>query len=776
MALGAHPKGSTMFDGKKGAFKVLEVNEGESISGDIGLVLGKSTIYNKSTTPPLHRRRQTATQRNTGIDITKASSTHVDGIKSRIKYKLAQHEAKPHKVRIYPGETKKHNNKILQKERPLNEAVHLSKRELQSGIDIGDSQTEGKKMNLFSKHEKASQSHKPSHSSIGPNTNTYNKQKKMKKEEPEIMDLVSDDSIDGSESDNEMEPLRSNNELPTVIRGALVSRGLPASNHFPETKDTSSLVSFIQVQKVYLGKKCYSSDSLPLSVKISKRGLEMVISAESASVRKDVDASQVLVPSSEISCVFVEKDCNSHEISEGPLRIVFDPNSSISNNDSLIREIPIGHGKTLSFSKNTKQNPAQYLILVFDGVDAKARYISVHLQLQKYMQNVKNKDLSTNQLFMENTTNAQQNKWITEANEELARHVRSTRRSKRRRQSNSLAIGEQEGDGNTFIMYPMNEGAKDKITITNGDMRRLTPPEYLNDSLIDFKIKHMLHEKFHEKMAKVHCFPSYFYKRLTSCSSIEHGFQNVATWTKNVDIFNCEMLIVPINQHAHWSVLFILKPHLIFRNQKDPNLPNKMSADSCSNTINAGSGGREDDNGSDDTDRDNGDGTHIDCDETACIVCLDSLAMHNTKSLMKNMKKYLLEEYISKKCDGDACKTSEKYKFSKNTIESMNSVAMKDIPTQDNNYDCGMYLIKYVETMLYRWPLPSQAAVNNKFRDVFDGDHFSPTHITEERNSFYKLLTCLKPIYDMEQAARQHKEAEDKRSKKQKQKADVCCD
>ena len=33
---------------------------------------------------------------------------------------------------------------------------------------------------------------------------------------------------------------------------------------------------------------------------------------------------------------------------------------------------------------------------------------------------------------------------------------------------------------------------KDKITITNGDMRRLTPPEYLNDNLIDFKIKHML--------------------------------------------------------------------------------------------------------------------------------------------------------------------------------------------------------------------------------------------------------------------------------------------
>jgi hypothetical protein len=577
------------------------------------------------------------------------------------------------------------------------------------------------------------------------------KKTKSTKQEPEIMDLVSDDSVDESESECEPDPLRSNSELPTVHRGTLISKELPVSSHDTEVRDTSSHVNFVQVQKVYLGKRCYSSESLPIAVKITKHGLEMVISAKSASMMKNNDTFQILITTSEMNCVFLDKHGDFKETSSERQYIVFDPKNTISNNDSLSKEIPIGQGKTLSLGKNTKQNPAQYIVLVFDHLDALARYQLVCLQLEKYMSNLKQKTLTANQLFVEKTTIDQQNLWISEANGELARHMRTTRRSKRRRESNSLAIGDHVDDNNTFIVYPIHEDVKDKITITNGDMRRLTPPEYLNDNLIDFKIKHMLHEQFREKLTKVHCFPSYFYERLCNCSTIEEGYKNVATWTKNVDIFNCEMLIVPINQHAHWSVLFILKPHLIFQNHKDEK-----------KSISKFDGGVFNDNTSHGGDN----------DESACIVCLDSLAMHNTNSLMKNMKKYLLEEYISKKCEEDNCKTSEKYKSLKNVIDSMNSVAMKDIPTQDNNYDCGMYLIKYVETMLSCWPQPYQTAIKNKFRGVFDKDHFSPTQITEERKNFCNLLKDLKPAYGKDQEEKQKVEAEEKRLKRQKQKTD----
>ena len=45
-----------------------------------------------------------------------------------------------------------------------------------------------------------------------------------------------------------------------------------------------------------------------------------------------------------------------------------------------------------------------------------------------------------------------------------------------------------------ILEYPMEEGAQDVITMNKGDMKRLEEGEYLNDNLIDFKIKILMEQ------------------------------------------------------------------------------------------------------------------------------------------------------------------------------------------------------------------------------------------------------------------------------------------
>ena len=55
---------------------------------------------------------------------------------------------------------------------------------------------------------------------------------------------------------------------------------------------------------------------------------------------------------------------------------------------------------------------------------------------------------------------------------------------------------------------------QDGVTIHHRDLRRLVPDVYLNDSLIDFRIKHVFLNLVEEKKAKVHVFSSLFYTKV----------------------------------------------------------------------------------------------------------------------------------------------------------------------------------------------------------------------------------------------------------------------
>ncbi|XP_013776519.1 sentrin-specific protease 6-like isoform X1 [Limulus polyphemus] len=109
------------------------------------------------------------------------------------------------------------------------------------------------------------------------------------------------------------------------------------------------------------------------------------------------------------------------------------------------------------------------------------------------------------------------------------------------------------------------------ITITNEDLECLAEGEFLNDVILDFYLKYIIMEKLSEEdRQRTHIFSSFFYPRLTanpgskplseeeaSMTVQERRHNRVKKWTRHVDIFQKEFIIVPINQNHHWFLAII---------------------------------------------------------------------------------------------------------------------------------------------------------------------------------------------------------------------------
>ncbi|KAL4233107.1 Sentrin-specific protease 6 [Mactra antiquata] len=116
---------------------------------------------------------------------------------------------------------------------------------------------------------------------------------------------------------------------------------------------------------------------------------------------------------------------------------------------------------------------------------------------------------------------------------------------------------------------------KGGICITNEDLYCLQEGEFLNDVIIDFYLKYLLRDKLTEEdRERTHIFSSFFYKRLTQrirgaaldddprLSLPEKRHARVKTWTRHVDLFKKDFIVIPINEHAHWFLAIICFPGL----------------------------------------------------------------------------------------------------------------------------------------------------------------------------------------------------------------------
>lgn len=134
-----------------------------------------------------------------------------------------------------------------------------------------------------------------------------------------------------------------------------------------------------------------------------------------------------------------------------------------------------------------------------------------------------------------------------------------------------------ENDTGNILTYPTNV-SKGAITINTKDYECLAPNVYLNDVIIDFYLKYLQTEILSEEQKqKTHIFSTFFYNALNShapratdatrrMSAAQKRHERVKKWTKDVNIFEKDFIIVPINQSEHWFLAIICFPSLALPN------------------------------------------------------------------------------------------------------------------------------------------------------------------------------------------------------------------
>ncbi|KAI0085606.1 hypothetical protein BDY19DRAFT_964756 [Irpex rosettiformis] len=100
--------------------------------------------------------------------------------------------------------------------------------------------------------------------------------------------------------------------------------------------------------------------------------------------------------------------------------------------------------------------------------------------------------------------------------------------------------------------------------VSDKDIQRLRPGQWLNDEIINFYGQMLLlrseeatskgnkeNKSEKEKLLDVHYFSTFFWSKLTG-DGYEKG--RLAKWTKKIDIFKKDIVLIPINHgNAHWT-------------------------------------------------------------------------------------------------------------------------------------------------------------------------------------------------------------------------------
>jgi len=277
-----------------------------------------------------------------------------------------------------------------------------------------------------------------------------------------------------------------------------------------------------------------------------------------------------------------------------------------------------------------------------------------------------------------------------------------------------LVVEERAEDVITYCQFPPNSSGT--ISVTNEDYMCLGSSQFLNDVIIDFFLKYLQFSNIgivdDNLMSKTHIFTTFFFKRLTTKPSPPKGstihpiednpdmtdsqkvYERVRKWTKKVDLFEKDFIVVPINDKAHWYVCIICY-------SGEEIIPNDETK------------------------------THDDQTEQAdkripCILVFDSLPDGSKSDICNILRTYLTMEWEAK--------VPGKTKvFTELNMPQYNP----SVRGQKNSKDCGIFLLQYVESFF-----------RTRTRDWCDDsiehmDWFPKEEVMKKRGKIAKLVRDL---------------------------------
>ncbi|KFQ44682.1 Sentrin-specific protease 1, partial [Nestor notabilis] len=91
-----------------------------------------------------------------------------------------------------------------------------------------------------------------------------------------------------------------------------------------------------------------------------------------------------------------------------------------------------------------------------------------------------------------------------------------------------------------------------RLTITRKDIQTLNNLNWLNDEIINFYMNLLMERSKEKGLPAVHAFNTFFFTKLKTA-----GYQAVKRWTKKVDVFSVDLLLVPIHLGVHWCLAVV---------------------------------------------------------------------------------------------------------------------------------------------------------------------------------------------------------------------------
>ncbi|KAL2546995.1 ubiquitin-like-specific protease 1D [Forsythia ovata] len=241
----------------------------------------------------------------------------------------------------------------------------------------------------------------------------------------------------------------------------------------------------------------------------------------------------------------------------------------------------------------------------------------------------------------------------------------------------------------TRIYYPSRDDPE-AVEIGYSDMECLAPESYLSSTIMNFYIRYLQKSisPTYTERHYYHFFNTYFYKKLKqdvlTKNDKETSFVKFRRWWKGVNIFEKAYIFLPVHEDHHWSLVIICIPK------------------------------KEDEYG-------------------PILLHLDSLRLHASKSIFENIRSFLIEElkFLRREVPPDLRITDKIWQLWRRIDEKI-----IEVPQQKNEYDCGLFVLFYMERFIKEAP----QRLKKKDLSMFGKQWFRPENASDLRRKIRNIL------------------------------------